>query len=118
MKGLDLEALYRICDVEDKGVVTHREFIDCVKRLKVSLKEIQVKKIIILIDEDCTGYLRYDDYAQTLEAFGFKTNKYKNSSYNKECMGKLFAILVRRSIEPQEFISMYYGKKFAFRAIE
>eukprot|EP00826_Nyctotherus_ovalis_P013542 TRINITY_DN13687_c0_g2_i1.p1 TRINITY_DN13687_c0_g2~~TRINITY_DN13687_c0_g2_i1.p1 ORF type:complete len:395 (-),score=131.80 TRINITY_DN13687_c0_g2_i1:53-1237(-) len=105
-KGLSLEALYKICDGQEKMVISHGEFSEWIKKLKLPLKEAQIKRLMMIIDEDFTGHIKYDEYEQALEAFGYPSDKYKSTSYGRLCMGKMFGVLQRRSIELHEMSSM------------
>ena len=105
-KGLTLEALYKLCDSQEKQIISHNEFAEWTKKLKLPLKEAQIKRFMMIIDEDCTGYIKYHEYEQTLEAYGYPSEKYKTSSYGRECMGKMYGVLLRRSIKIQEMCAM------------
>ncbi len=107
-KGLSMEALYKVCEGSEAGSVSQEQFAACIKKLKLLLREGQIKRLIMMVDEDCTGNIRYDDYIQTLEAFGLRTERYKpgSSTYGQECSAKLVGLLLRRSIEPEELFRM------------
>jgi len=103
-----MDALYKICEGSDKGIVSHQAFIECIRKLKLPMKDGQIHRFIMICDEECTGNLKYDDFEQTIEAFGGKSEKYSNSKipYGQECAGKLYGIMLRRSIEPLELFSL------------
>lgn len=107
-KGLSLEALYKVCRGSDKNSVTPEDFLSALAKLKFPFKEFQLRRLIILLDEECTGTIRYEDYMQTMEAYGLLDQKGKNAKNNywELCATKLTSILQRRSMEPTEFFRM------------
>ena len=109
-KGISMEALYKICEGSESGSVTQEQLTACIKKLKLPLKEGQIKRLIMTVDEECTGNIRYDDYVQALEAYGIRTERYDKSTatttYGQECAAKLVGILLRRSLEPEELFRM------------
>ena len=107
-KGLSLEALYKVCKGAESNAVRPDDFLLAITKLKFPLKEYQLRRLIVLIDEECTGIIRYEDYIQTMEAYGLLDQKGKTAKTNywETCVSKLNSILQRRSMEPSEFFRM------------
>ena len=110
-KGISLEALYKICRGSNTGTISADEFITSIQNLKIPLKEYQIRKIIVLIDENCTGNILYDEYIQTIEAYGLRAYKPSGISYCESCAAKLIGVLQRKEIELNDFFRMVATSK-------
>jgi len=111
-KGLSLELIYKISDSNENGILID-SFINIITGLRLSLGTSHLKKICEEIDEDNTGYIKFNDYMQCLESIGIQTKMYseKRIDYSQESMSKLIGVLSRKSMSPADFFDSVSGSK-------
>lgn len=81
--NMNLEMIYRAADCRMSGAVFLDEFRILLQRLKLPLSPSQMARFVYLIDEDCLGVLRKEDYNLTLAAYGVNSEPDYSDTSNR-----------------------------------
>ena len=107
-KGISLEALFRICDKNDNKEISPEEFRESISTLKIGLTEGQIRRLLLMFDEDCNGSIRLQEYYNTLEAYNVHEEVHRDSgrTYQQECLIKLVGALHTRELDFHEVFNL------------
>ena len=68
-KKLSLEAVFRVCDRDNKGMVSVGAFKETLEQLDIALTRGQISRLCIMFDEDNEGSITAEEWRSTLEAY-------------------------------------------------
>ena len=66
-KGLTLEAFFRVCDLNNNKVISYEEFRSTLAQMRLQVGEGQVRRLMLVFDEDCNGSIQMSEYYNCLE---------------------------------------------------
>ena len=107
-RNLSLECCFRAADTDLDGVVSCTELMKFLSQLKLGLSQIQMLKVMEILDEDCSGKIDSREFYKSLEAYGVATEKHRDNdkTYQQEVLLKLSGILEHREISPDEVFNL------------
>ena len=99
--------MYRVCDRENKGLVSVGAFKETLEQLGIALTRGQVSRLCIMFDEDNEGSITLEEWRSTLEAYQVASEPHNRESahtYEQLSLAKLVEVLRKRNID---FAEMY-----------
>jgi calpain len=67
--------LFRAADTEGLCMVKVEDFRLFLGRVRLGLSQSQITMIVRILDEDCSGIVKKDEYYDTLSAYGINEEK-------------------------------------------
>ena len=109
-KGLTPEGFFRSCDAEYQKTVSNETFQRHVEDMNLKLTKGQVKRLVLILDENLEGNISLEEYYNALEAYGVSAEQHLVDSdgiaFEQKSMFKLLDILNERGISQHELFSM------------
>ena len=106
--GLTLEMLYRACDKDYSGIVYLEDFRTFLRKLKLNVPRSHIARFLYVVDEECTGLIRRQEYQEALASYSVSTERHVERSatgsrtYEQECLLKFAYILKKSKKSPAE----------------
>lgn len=79
-RGLTLEHCFRAADLDDDGIVLYEDFTTFLKRLNAGLTQSQFSRLLLILDEDCSGKLERQEFYNALAAYGVATEHHRGQA--------------------------------------
>ena len=120
-KGFQLESLFRICDTKSNGQVTFQQFQNAFTNLKIHFSQSQIKRFLLMFDEDCNGVISRNEFNHALQGYFFSYytflaygnqeilkigNQIHLTEFQKQAFIKFVQILKEREIGFNEIFNM------------
>ena len=64
-----MEQCFRAADMDGDGYVTCDEFIKFLKGLNLGVSQSQYSRLMLILDEDCSGKIENKEFYNCLEAY-------------------------------------------------
>jgi Ca2+-binding EF-hand superfamily protein len=79
-RGLTPESFFRICDSTYTKSVPVEVFKNKIAELKIKLADTQIRRLVLIFDEDMEGTISLAEFQNTLEAFGLSAERHIDPS--------------------------------------
>lgn len=63
------EAFYRMCDINSSKKIPNETFAQCIRDFGIKMTELQIKRLLLLLDESFDNQIAYAEFCNALEAF-------------------------------------------------
>ncbi|CAG9315691.1 unnamed protein product [Blepharisma stoltei] len=107
-RNLTLEQCFRAADSNDDGTVSCDEFVKFITTLKLGLSKAQVSRLMLILDEDCSGQIESKEFYNALAAYHVSAEDHRSSAktYEQEILIKFARIIDQRGISPEEVFNL------------
>jgi Ca2+-binding EF-hand superfamily protein len=107
-RNLTLEQCFRAADSDSDGTVSTEEFSHFLISLKLNLTQAQITRLMLILDEDCSGRIDSREFYDALSAYQVAKEKHRqgNRTFQQEVLIKFCSVMCHRGIEPEEIFNL------------
>ncbi|KRX01802.1 hypothetical protein PPERSA_00512 [Pseudocohnilembus persalinus] len=100
--GLTLEQIFRALDYNNKKIILCEDlkiFLQQYQNLKITPS--QIMRIIFILDEECTGVIRKENYFIVLSSYGLSTERYQDSMQEQQFLCEIVEKFQQKQLQIQ-----------------
>jgi len=107
-RNLTLEQCFRAADSDSDDFVSCDDFIQFLNALKIELTQAQKSRLLLILDEDCSGKIEKHDFYNALAAYRVSAEHHNQSArtYEQSVLVKFAKLMQHREIQPEEIFNL------------